>query len=66
MKPRASRMALMVASVPELTSRTISMEGTASMIASARSISRSVGAPKLVPPASGFFDRGNDLGVAVP
>ena len=29
-KPRARRIALMVASVPELTSRTISIEGTAS------------------------------------
>ncbi len=39
----------MVASVPEFTSRTISMEGTASVMASASSISCSVGAPKLVP-----------------
>ncbi len=42
----------MVASVPEFTSRTISIDGTASRIASASSISRSVGAPKLVPTSS--------------
>ena len=37
--PRARRMALIVASVPELTSRTFSTEGTASMISSASSVS---------------------------
>ena len=42
----------MVASVPEFTSRTISMEGTASQMASAISTSCAVGAPKLVPMAS--------------
>ena len=47
--PRARRMALMVASVPELTMRTISMDGTAEMIISASRISPRVGAPKLVP-----------------
>ena len=49
MNPRASRRALIVASVPELTSRTLSIEGTARMISSASSLSASVGAPKLVP-----------------
>jgi len=43
--PRARRMALMAASVPELTSRTISSEGTSRTISSASSTSRSVGAP---------------------
>ena len=52
MNPRATRSALMVASVPELTRRTISMEGTHSRISSASSTSRSVGAPKLVPISS--------------
>ena len=52
MNPRATRMADMVASVPEFTRRTISMDGTASQIASASSISCSVGAPKLVPISS--------------
>ena len=49
MYPRARRMALIVASVPELTSRTFSIDGTASMTRSASSLSASVGAPKLVP-----------------
>jgi hypothetical protein len=38
-------MALIVASVPELTSRTFSTDGTASTIRSASSLSASVGAP---------------------
>ena len=54
MNPRATRIADMVASVPEFTSRTISMEGTASQMASARRTSCSVGAPKLVPVPSAF------------
>ena len=45
-------MALIAASVPELTMRTISTAGTAATTISASSISRSVGAPKLVPRAS--------------
>ena len=47
--PRARRIALIEASVPELTIRTISIDGTASMISSARSTSASVGAPNVVP-----------------
>ena len=39
-------MAVIVASVPEDTSRTISIEGTSRQISSASSISASVGAPK--------------------
>ncbi len=50
--PRATRSALIEASVPEFTSRTISTDGTRSRISSASSISRSVGAPKLVPISS--------------
>ena len=42
-------MALIVASVPELTRRTFSIDGTAAVINSANSVSASVGAPKLVP-----------------
>ena len=42
-------MADMVASVPELTKRTFSMAGKASMTSSARSASVGVEAPKLVP-----------------
>ena len=41
----------MVASVPELTMRTISTAGSARVMASASSVSASVGAPKLVPRA---------------
>ncbi len=48
-KPRASRSALITASVPEETRRTFSTEGTASTISAASSTSASVGAPKLVP-----------------
>jgi hypothetical protein len=40
---------LIAASVPELTRRTCSTLGTSAMMASASSISRSVGAPKLRP-----------------
>ena len=43
--PRASRMALIVASVPEFTSRTCSTGATRPMISSASSISADVGAP---------------------
>ena len=39
-------MALIVASVPELTMRTMSMEGTSSQTRSAIRVSSSVGAPK--------------------
>ncbi len=46
---RASRRALIDASVPELTSRTISTDGTASTISDASSTSASVGAPNVVP-----------------
>ena len=48
-KPRARRMAAVVASEPEETRRTFSTEGTMVVISSASSISRSCGAPKLVP-----------------
>ncbi len=48
-KARASRNALMVASVPELTSRTCSTGATLDTISSARSTSPGLGVPKLVP-----------------
>ncbi len=47
--PAPAASADIAASVPEETSRTCSIEGTASAISSASSTSRSVGAPKLVP-----------------
>ena len=45
-KPRASRTALMVASVPELTRRTRCTGATRATISAARSVSPGVGAPK--------------------
>ena len=45
----ARRKALIVASVPELTKRTISIEGTLSVTNFASLFSASVGAPKLNP-----------------
>ena len=47
--PRATLMADMVASVPEFTIRTRSMEGTSEVSFLATSVSISVGAPKLSP-----------------
>jgi hypothetical protein len=46
---RARRIALMAASVPELTKRIISIEGIAPQIIAASLVSNSVAAPKLVP-----------------
>ena len=46
---RASRTALITASVPDETNRTCSSEGTAAHSACASSSSSSVGAPKVVP-----------------
>jgi hypothetical protein len=47
--PRASRRALIAASVPDETRRTFSTDGTQATISAASSTSASVGAPKLVP-----------------
>ena len=63
-KPRATRTALIVASVPELTMRTSSTEGTASQIRRASSTSSSVGAPKLVPLVELPLIGDHDLGVS--
>ncbi len=52
MAPRASRIADIVASVPEETSRTMSTPGSASTILAASSTSASVGAPNDVPRAA--------------
>jgi len=62
----AVRIALMVASVPELTMRTISMEGTASITISASVISSSVGAPKLQPLSTAAFTAATTLGWQCP
>jgi hypothetical protein len=47
--PRASRIALIVASVPELTIRTSSIDGTSEISLRASTVSISVGAPKESP-----------------
>ena len=52
MNARASRIADIAASVPDETSRTSSIVGKASLISSASSTSRSVGAPNVVPAAA--------------
>ena len=49
MNPRASRTALIVASVPDDTKRTISSDGTAPTASAASSTSSAVGIPKDVP-----------------
>ena len=49
MNPRATRMALMAASVPDDTSLTCWQPATRAQMASASSTSPSVGAPKVVP-----------------
>ena len=64
--PRASRIALIVASVPELTRRTISMEGTASWMAWTSSVSPSVGAPKLRPSCAARHTASTTAGWACP
>jgi hypothetical protein len=60
--PRASRSALMPASVPLETRRTCSTVGTWAMMASASSISRSVGAPKLKPSSAAFCTASSTAG----
>src|SRR5947208_16745910 len=62
----ARRTALMVASVPELTNRTVSIEGTKRQTSSANSTSASVGAPQDVPRAAVFFICWTIFGCACP
>ncbi len=64
--PRATRTADIVASVPDETNRTFSIEGTAAATASAISISRTVGAPKLDPSSSDRATAALTLGSAWP
>ena len=47
--PRARRIAVITASVPELTNRTLSIESKAETTLSANCVSRPVGIPSLVP-----------------
>ena len=64
-KPRASRMALMVASVPELTRRTISMEGTASADGLGQLDFALGGRAEAGAACQRLLDRRDDLGMAV-
>jgi hypothetical protein len=59
---RARRIALMQASVPELTRRTCSTLGTWRMTSSASCTSRSVGAPKLKPSRAAFSTASSTAG----
>jgi hypothetical protein len=63
---RASLIALIEASVPELVIRIISTEAKRSATCSASSASRSVGAPKLVPPAAAALTASTTFGFACP
>ena len=63
--PRASRTAVLVASVPEFIRRTRSQLGTRSLIASASFISRGVGAPYDVPSTGRGTEGGGDRGMGV-
>ena len=65
-KPRASRIALIVASVPELTSRSRSTASTRPMISAASSVSVGVGAPKDSPPAAARWTASTTAGWAWP
>ena len=51
-KPRAARSADIVASVPDDTRRTFSIDGTTKRTSSPNSTSRAVGAPNVVPDAA--------------
>ena len=63
---RASRSALIVASVPEFTIRTTSTEGTRRVINPAICTSMAVGAPKLVPEAAARVTAPTTRGCAWP
>ena len=65
-KPRASRTALMVASVPEFTSRTRSTGFTRAMISAANSVSPGVGAPNDNPSAAVRWTASTTAGCAWP
>src|SRR4051794_5852525 len=64
--PRGGRTALPAASAPDETSRTFSIDGTASAISSASSTSRSVDAPKLVPSSAASRTASTVSGSACP
>ncbi|CNI67488.1 Uncharacterised protein [Mycobacterium tuberculosis] len=66
MKPRASRTALMVASVPELTMRIRSTGATRPMISLASRLSAGVGAPNDSPLAAALLTASTTAGCACP
>ena len=66
MAPRARRTAVIVASVPVETRRTFCAAGTRARIASARSTSATVGAPKLSPRAAASRTASTTSGCAWP
>ncbi len=66
MKPRAKRIALIVASVPELTIRTSSIEGTSWHTFFAREVSIAVGAPNPKPLSKTAFTASIITGLACP
>ena len=63
---RASRIALIDASVPDDVMRTISADGTRAATSAASSTSASVGAPKLVPAAAAACTAATTSGCAWP
>ena len=65
MKPRASRTALIVASVPEETSRTCSTGATRRTISSASATSPSVGVPNEKPRAAAFTLHGASIAAVI-
>ena len=64
--PRASRIAVIAASVPELTRRTCSIDGNASTISAASSTSRSVDAPYVMPASAASTTASTVSGSACP
>ncbi len=66
MNPRATRTALIAASVPDETSRTCSQPGTRAQISSASSTSPGVGIPKVVPSATALRIASTTTGWAWP
>ena len=65
MKPRASRTAFAVASVPDEQKRTFSTDGTAATISSASSVSYSVGVPYDVPRSAARWIASTTAGMRV-
>ena len=65
-KPRATRSADCVASVPELTKRSFCIDGTSACTFSPSTLSRAVGTPKVVPSAAASWIACTIFGCACP